>query len=101
MKIKTARKLFIIALAAAVLCIGIGVYNVWKSFARFDNSILTEKDTQLYSLMRSDDINLENSINAFEREAETFLERQVLKTEIEKWRAGGGTESLGAGRVRT
>ena len=94
MEKKTARKVFIIALAAAVLCIAVGVYNVWKSFARFDNSILTEKDTQLYSLMRSDDINLENSINAFEREAETFLERQVLKTEIEKWRAGGGKESL-------
>lgn len=85
---------FIIALAVAVACIAAGVYNVWKSFERFDNSILSEKDTQFYSLMRSDDINLENSINAFERETETFLSRAVLRSEIEKWRDGGSTKSL-------
>ena len=90
----TGRAVFIIALAAAVVCIAAGVFNVWKSFARFDNSFLAEKDTQFYSLMRSDDINLENSISAFVREAETFLSREVLKAEIAGWRESGETESL-------
>lgn len=85
---------FIVALAVAVTCIAAGVYNVWKSFERFDNSILSEKDTQFYSLMRSDDINLENSINAFERETETFLSRTGLKSEISSWKSEGGTKSL-------
>jgi hypothetical protein len=76
------------------LCIAIGVYNVWKSFERFDNSIIAEKDTQLYSLMRSGDINLENSINAIERETETFLGRKQLQAEIENWRDSGSRESL-------
>ena len=88
------REVFIIALAVAVLCIAIGVYNVWKSFERFDNSIIAEKDTQLYSLMRSGDINLENSINAIERETETFLGRKQLQAEIENWRDSGSRESL-------
>ena len=93
-KKNTGRAVFIIALAAAVVCIAAGVFNVWKSFARFDNSFLAEKDTQFYSLMRSDDINLENSISAFVREAETFLSREVLKAEIAGWRESGETESL-------
>lgn len=93
-KMTAGRKAFIIALAVAVACIAVGVYNVWRSFERFDDSILTEKDTQLYSLMRSDDINLENSINAFVREAETFLERKVLQQEIENWRSSGSKDSL-------
>lgn len=95
MKKKTARReVFIIALAAAVLCIALGIYGVWRSFERFDSSILTEKDTQLYSLMRSGDINLENSINSIQREAETFLGRERLKSEIANWRGSGNTESL-------
>ena len=93
-KKNTGRIVFIIALVAAVACIAAGVFNVWKSFERFDNSILNEKDTQFYSLMRSDDINLENSISAFVREAETFLSRNVLKTEISNWREDGKTASL-------
>ena len=95
MKKKTAgREVFIIALAVAVLCVAIGIYGVWRSFERFDNSILTEKDTQLYSLMRSGDINLENSINSIMREAETFLGRDRLKTEISNWRKSGSISSL-------
>ena len=95
MEKRTAGKTaFMIALAVAVACIVAGVYNVWRSFERFDNSILSEKDTQFYSLMRSDDINLENSINAFERETETFLSRAVLRREIEHWRDGGSIKSL-------
>ena len=91
---KTGRAVFIIALAAAVVCIAAGVFNVWKSFARFDDNILNEKDTQFYSLMRSGDINIENSINAIEREAETFLSRERLKSEIESWKEDGNTDSL-------
>ena len=95
MKKKTARReVFIIALAAAVLCIALGIYGVWRSFERFDSSILTEKDTQLYSLMRSGDINLENSINSIQREAETFLGRERLKSEIANWRESRNIESL-------
>ena len=95
MKKKTAgREWFIIALAVAVLCIALGIYGVWKSFERFDSSILSEKDTQLYSLMRSGDINLENSINAIQREAETFLGRERLKAEIADWKKSKNTEGL-------
>ncbi len=97
MEKKTAnRGLFIVALAVAVLCIAIGAYNVWKAFESFDESFIKEKDTQLYSLMRSGDINLENSINSIERETETFLRRKQLETEIANWRAGGGKERLQA-----
>ncbi len=95
MKKRTAgREVFIIALVVAVLCIAIGINGVWRSFERFDNSILTEKDTQLYSLMRSGDINLENSINAIQREAETFLGRERLKSEIANWKESGSKSSL-------
>ena len=95
MKKRTAgRAVFIIALVVAVLCIAIGINGVWRSFERFDNSILTEKDTQLYSLMRSGDINLENSINAIQREAETFLGRERLKIEISNWKESGSTSRL-------
>ena len=88
------RGIFIAALVVAIACVAIGVYNIWRSFERFDESILTEKDSQFYDLMRSDDINIENSINAIERETEVFLGRQVLKNEIERWRSGGSRKSL-------
>ena len=95
LKKRTAgRELFIAALVVAVLCIAFGIYGVWRSFERFDNSILTEKDTQLYSLMRSGDINLENSINAIQRETETFLGRERLKSEIAYWKESGNTADL-------
>lgn len=95
MKKRTAgRAVFVIALIVAVLCIALGVNGVWRSFEKFDSSILAEKDTQLYSLMRSGDINLENSINAIQREGETFLGREGLKYEIAKWKESGSTASL-------
>ena len=95
MKKRTAgRAVFVIALIMAVLCIALGVNGVWRSFENFDSRILAEKDTQLYSLMRSGDINLENSINAIQREGETFLGREGLKYEIAKWRESGSTASL-------
>ena len=93
-KSAAGRAVFIIALAVAVSCIALGIYGVWRSFERFDNSIITEKDTQLYSLMRSGDINLENSINAIQREAETFLGRERLKTEISRWKESGDPADL-------
>ncbi len=86
--------LYVIAIVVAVALIGFGVYNVWRSFERFDNSILTEKDTQFYSLMRSDDINIENSISSFVREAETFLARERLKRELSSWKKDGDTSGL-------
>ena len=95
MKKKTAgREVFIIALAVAVLCIALGIYGVWRAFESFDNSILKEKDTQLYSLMRSGDISLENSISSLQREAETFLGRERLKSEIAYWKESGKTDNL-------
>ena len=95
MERKTAGKAgFIIALIAAVACIAAGVFNVWKSFERFDDSFLNEKDTQLYSLMRSGDINIENSLSTVEREAEIFFNREKLKSEIANWRETGKTASL-------
>jgi len=86
--------LYITALVVAVALIAVGVYNAWRSFQRFDDSILAEKDTQFYSLMRSDDINIENSINSFVREAETFLSRDRLKNEIKAWKSGGDKSGL-------
>ena len=93
-KRSAGKGIFIVALIAAVTCIAIGGYNVWRSFERFDESILSEKDSQFYSIMRSDDINIENSLNALEREAETFLGRQRLASEIEAWKADGDTAGL-------
>ena len=95
MKKKTAgRAVFVIALVLAVLCIALGVNGVWRSFEKFDSSILAEKDTQLYSLMRSGDINIENSLDAIQREGEIFLGREGLKYEIANWRESGKTASL-------
>ena len=80
------RQLFILVLAAAIALIAIGGYNVWKAFQRFDANILNEKDSQFYSLIRSDDISIENSINSFIREAETFLAREGLAREVRVWK---------------
>ena len=91
---KTGRAVFIIALVLAVACIAAGVFNAWRSFERFDNSILSDKDSQLYSLMRSGDINIENSISALQRETETFLSREKLKVEIKNWKENGNAASL-------
>ena len=54
----------ILAVIAAIALIAIGGYNAWRSFQRFDESVLVEKDSQLYSLVRSDDINIENTISS-------------------------------------
>ena len=87
---------FMIVLAAALALIVIGIYNVWRSFERFENSILSEKDAQFYSLMRSDDINIENSLNALVREAETYFSRDRLRSELNNWKETGDSSSLEA-----
>lgn len=69
------RVLFVIIVLAAMLCIGLGIYKVWGSFIELDEAMLEEKDSQYYSLIESNDINIENSINAFAREAETLVAR--------------------------
>lgn len=93
-KFTARRKVYMVALAVAVACIAAGVYNVWRSFERFDNSIMTEKDTQFYSLMRSDDINLENSISAFERETESFMNRERFKNAVRAWKTDGDSSAI-------
>ena len=84
-RIFSSRKVYITAIVVAVALIAVGIFGVWRAFARFDESTLTEKDGQIYSLMRSDDVNIENSIKAFEREAEIFLSRQMLKEALRAW----------------
>ena len=79
------RKVYITAIIVAVALIAIGIFGVWRAFARFDETTLTEKDDQIYSLMRSDDVNIENSIKAFEREADIFLSRQMLQEALRVW----------------
>ena len=84
-RIFSSRKVYITAIVVAVALIAVGIFGVWRAFARFDESTLTEKDGQIYSLMRSDDVNIENSIKAFEREAEIFLSRQMLQEALRVW----------------
>ena len=84
-RIFSNRKVYITAIVVAVALIAIGIFGVWRAFARFDETTMTEKDEQIYSLMRSDDVNIENSIKAFEREAEIFLSRQMLREALRVW----------------
>ena len=84
-RIFSNRKVYITAIVIAVALIAIGIFGVWRAFARFDETTMTEKDEQIYSLMRSDDVNIENSIKAFEREAEIFLSRQMLREALRVW----------------
>ena len=93
-KIFRNRTAYITAIIIAVALIATGIFGVWRAFARFDESTMSEKDDQIYSLMRSDDINLENSLNAFEREAETFLSRQMLKQALQTWSEDNDTSDL-------
>ena len=88
------RTVYTAAIVVAVALIVTGIIGVWRAFARFDESIINEKDEQIFSLMRSDDINIENSISAFEREAETFLSRNMLKQALEEWKEDDDTSAL-------
>ena len=84
-RIFSNRNVYITAIIVAVALIAIGIFGVWRAFARFDETTMAEKDEQIYSLMKSDDINIENSLKAFEREADTFLSRQMLKEALRVW----------------
>ena len=90
----SGREALILAVIAAIALIFIGGYNAWRSFQRFDESVLTEKDSQLYSLVRSDDINIENTISSFVREADTFLGRTSVNSALDKWRKEGEKSDL-------
>ncbi len=90
----SGREALILAVIAAIALIFIGGYNAWRSFQKFDESILTEKDSQLYSLVRSDDINIENTISSFVREAETFLSRNSVNAALDKWSKDGKKNDL-------
>ncbi len=69
----------------ALVFIGGGLYKAWVSFSEFDETILKEKDTQFYSLLMSDDVNIYNSMNGFSREAESSLNRNAIKTYQQFW----------------
>ena len=90
----SGREALILAVIAAIALVFLGGYNVWRSFQKFDENILIEKDSQLYSLVRSDDINIENTISSFVREAETFLSRNTLNSALDKWRRTGEKDDL-------
>ena len=90
------RIVYITAIIVAVALIAIGIFGVWRAFARFDESIMTEKDDQIYSLMRSDDVNIENALKAYEREAETFLSRQALDDALRIRQQDGDSSALQA-----
>ena len=84
-RIFSNRNVYITAIIVAVALVAVGIFGVWRAFARFDETTMAEKDEQIYSLMKSDDINIENSLKAFEREADTFLSRQMLKEALRVW----------------
>ena len=79
------RTLFVAVFIIAILCICIGIYKAWGAFREFDETILREKDSQFYSLISSEDITLENSLDSFCREAETFFARQILSGLVTDW----------------
>lgn len=82
---RTKRILFALMVVAAMACIVFGIYRVWGSFTEFDETILREKDSQYYSLIQSDDINIENSMDSFMREAETLFTRPRLEMLRREW----------------
>ena len=90
------RTLFVVGFIVAILCIGIGIFKAWEAFREFDETIMREKDSQFYSLISSEDISLENSLDSFCREAETYFERQVLKQLVREWNESedGSTKDL-------
>ena len=85
-KASAGRILFIAGFIVAILCIGIGIFKAWEAFREFDETIMREKDSQFYSLISSEDISLENSLDSFCREAETYFERQGLNQLVKEWR---------------
>lgn len=84
------RGVFMLILAAAVICIAVGAYKVWEAFREFDAAIMEEKDRQFYSIISSEDINIENSLDSFCRESENFFERPKLEQLRKDWKMNGG-----------
>lgn len=78
--------IFAVIFAAAVFSIAFGLYKVWNAFREFDETILREKDNQFYSLISSEDINIETTLDAFCREAETFFARKGLSQLRAEWK---------------
>ena len=94
----SGRVAFVVVFLIAIFCICFGIYRAWESFREFDETILKEKDTQFYSLINSEDINIENSLDSFCRESETFFARKRLGQLLDEWKEskGGNTADLGA-----
>ena len=94
------RGLFFVVLAVALFCIAFGIFKAWTAFREFDNAIMEEKDRQFYSLISSEDINIENSLDSFCREADLFFARERFHQLYNAWedsgrkRAGALTEYI-------
>ena len=89
------RGVFVVVLAIAIICFAVGVFKSWEAFREFDDTIMAEKDRQFYSLISSEDINIENALNSFTREADTFFARQVLSQRLEEYRTSGRKNTAG------
>ena len=86
------RAIFIVVLALAILCIAVGIFRAWSAFKEFDDTIMEEKDRQFYSLISSEDINIDNALNAYCREADTFFGRQRLEQFRSDWKESKGKD---------
>ena len=86
---------FVFVLAVAIICFAVGIYKAWSAFKEFDDTIMEEKDQQFYSLISSEDINIDTALNAFCREADTFFARQVLDQRLREWQGSGGKNTAG------
>ena len=86
---RVMRWLLNIVMAAAVICIAVGVYKAWDAFRDFDKTIMEEKDKQFYSLISSEDINIDNALTSFCREADTFFARNRLEELRSEWAESG------------
>lgn len=85
--------LFLAVLAVALFCIAFGIYRAWTAFREFDDTIMEEKDRQFYSLISSEDINIENSLDSFCREADSFFARERLNQLRKAWQDSGRKEA--------
>ena len=94
------RGLFFVVLAIALFCIAFGIFKAWTAFREFDSAIMAEKDRQFYSLINSEDINIETSLDSFCREADLFFARDRFNQLCKAWedsgrkRAGALTEYI-------
>ena len=81
------KTLFILLVFVAIALFAFGVNSVWEAFKEFDETTLSEKDSQFYTLLRSDDVNIDNSLNSFTREAETLFDGDSLRELRKEWSA--------------